>query len=599
MIWGLEGDSETTHRTRPDHKQNHPAPPQASNRKSQQRTATNYQVPPRFHSKAHEEVEAPHHAPTFTQTFHPLQINSTQTTQTLPASKQRKRDLGVPDHGPIDLTELVKPPHETPMFLPAFGSSGSSGFGPYGFDSRGFTGDMDPDWQNLLLVQDRLGRSAPDPFGSHGADQNYLRSHGFASSPTASNFLPSRSPIVLDPPSYLSQSSRNALSQYSPLSSIDTPMSHYTPTSSHDAPQRMSALEIAQKYRQQQMSQKPSQSMLPTPPNSSSPIWSSGFSPQESLWSPELVAPLPWPDNSNQRGYDHVGLYPDSFSQLRRAGNVQHTQARPPARDTSQAQTVMNHSTNSRELHAPFRNSPLSQNYHFLDSRLLDAMNRLAISQPPARSPQNTQTALLQRSPAPLQPPPNTPYASLNSGQSKIEPSSGPGLATPPSPASPNPRTRSISHQHPRSIPLARLVQRRLSSVPEEEFSVISEHSAPPPHRQRSQLSSSVSAPEGFNSVSDMKAHHANRPFAPTGPPGSTIVDTHKANMDHNPGKSLILEVLVALTHSDSGAKDDDFGRNQRGGRGRGRGGRRARGKNTGHVANGPERANGGMIVRS
>ncbi|KAF8894050.1 hypothetical protein BD779DRAFT_1504966 [Infundibulicybe gibba] len=31
-------------------------------------------------------------------------------------------------------------------------------------------------------------------------------------------------------------------------------------------------------------------------------------------------------------------------------------------------------------------------------------------------------------------------------------------------------RTRSLSHQHPRSIPLARLIQRRLSSVPEEDM---------------------------------------------------------------------------------------------------------------------------------
>jgi hypothetical protein len=200
---------------------------------------------------------------------------------------------------------------------------------------------------------------------------------------------------------------------------------------SHPPPRRISAIEIAQKFRQQQ-------SLLPTPPTSSSPQWSSNFSPyQDSLLSPEAIilsslSPDIQQDIAQQLRrsvYEHVA---NSFNDACLAPAAQiEPDIGIQAMGSYNQDSLRN--TRSRRSYAQAGNiptSPLSDGAH-------------------PRPPPNT----------PL--PPVPPSRGSDSSHKRLHTNSVEAPAS--SPASPA-ESRILHH---RSIPLSRLVQRRLSAVPE------------------------------------------------------------------------------------------------------------------------------------
>jgi hypothetical protein len=215
-----------------------------------------------------------------------------------------------------------------------------------------------------------------------------------------------------------------------------------------NAAQRPSAMEIAQQYRQRQEFRLKQQASLPTPPSSSSPQWSSNFSPyQYPSVSPEM-------DIQNTLGLPH---------------NTQ--QAQRPFIDAShQARFLYDRQDSNIEtrffdgdggcgsmLSHHDRDVPSAVNPHPSDisggfANYLRDLHALASQQPRYAS-----TAELPLTAA---------RHPVNTGRTFVS-------VAPPSPESPGSRSRSISYQQPRSVPLARLIQRRLSSVPEEELSVL------------------------------------------------------------------------------------------------------------------------------
>ncbi|KAG1737705.1 hypothetical protein EDB19DRAFT_1717410 [Suillus lakei] len=226
-----------------------------------------------------------------------------------------------------------------------------------------------------------------------------------------------------------------------------------------NAAQRQSAMEIAQQYRQRQEFRLKQQAGLPTPPSSSSPQWSSSFSPyQYPSVSPEM-------DIQNTLGLPH---------------HIQ--QAQRPFLDAShQARLLYDRQDNNVDTRFFDGNGGCGSMFSHHDRDIPSAVTRhpsdvsdgltnylrdlqaLASQQPRYTSTTEPHLAAAARHP-------------VSTGRTVVS-------VAPPSPESPGSRSRSVSYQQPRSVPLARLIQRRLSSVPEEELSGLADTSSASAYR--------------------------------------------------------------------------------------------------------------------
>ncbi|KAK0461279.1 uncharacterized protein EV420DRAFT_1746620 [Desarmillaria tabescens] len=195
---------------------------------------------------------------------------------------------------------------------------------------------------------------------------------------------------------------------------------------------RMSAIDIAHQYRVKQL-----QCALPTPPNSSEPQWSPYFS-----------------ANSNDILYNDYDP-PMPFDRFQR-----------PVLE------VRNPDAELRRFVIERMNNPDI----FIDDPPVFPVRS---SRPTIHRPMYSRDSqgFFEMSPPPPGPPPNSPLPPTPSAYAS-KPSRNTSM--PPSPTSPEFQNhfRTISRQ-PRSIPLARLIQRRLSAVPEEDVEGFLEPATP------------------------------------------------------------------------------------------------------------------------
>ncbi|PSR98935.1 hypothetical protein PHLCEN_2v4255 [Hermanssonia centrifuga] len=627
MIWGLEGDDVSHSRPRSDatHAPHHTTVRKATGR--QQQT----QAPPRFHAhKLKDEVASPSFA-----RMPQAKEDPRENTQQMAAlrlqhkeNEQPEYEYSLPAHGPIDLTNIIRPRSAgitANAYVSEFDFPNNLLYGVTGQDSQPYRSshDLDLHWQRLLLTQQGLRNSALSApnFSPNDDLVDYLQPS--LSSLSLSSLASSRSPIILDPPSQMSQ-----YPQRIPSQNMSSPRN----VSFSQSPHRMSALEIAQNYRQKQLSQEHQakhHAMLPTPPSSSSPLWSQGFSPyQESLLSPEVLAASSLSNltvnrvSSAQQHRQHPLLQQaNSLSQIRQTGydRLGYSNFGIGKNHVTKPLLLPNARMQGR---TNYEDTPFSSNAP--DLSILNKMHR---PQQPKRSflPSSPVTIISQHSPVqPPRPPPNSPLASRLKPQ---EPrNEGPStVVTPLSPQSPKPRLRSISQQHPRSIPLTRLIQRRLSSVPEEDAA--DNDSSPPcadgPSTQRTRSHSIGSAINPLDTFSTIRMA-GNTLFAPRSQDNDSVF----AGMDrvaHTPetapsvklpgkqGKAIPVDPKVKSSKGkpeDGGSTGNTLTENaargpkgSRGhGRGRGGGGKGRKGRPLDFApaaVNGPERVNGGMTVRS
>ncbi|OBZ68125.1 hypothetical protein A0H81_11738 [Grifola frondosa] len=509
---------------------------------------------------------------------------------------------------PIDLTTLLRQRDEYPAKgnYPDYDFNTQS-HSPDGRDLRIYdlANEVGLDWRTLLLEQERLGKS------------------GLSSSrsPYVNEVRDQPQPLMVASPS----SSLSAAGSFRFPIILEHLAGHLPPNT---GPRRLSALEIAQKYRQQQL-QHHQQNFLPTPPSSSSPIWSSRFSPyQGSVFSPELLAAsglskmspsilhstLPLPDPPHR-------LPQVSRSQLNNLGFTTRKipSLAPPAQisDSYKYQTCATSGRTSNAMSA-----------HLLpDNASIQTRRTSNLSSPVARSPAHPR------------PPPNTPLAvasspyNLKYSDNRTQPSI---MATPPSPSSPDPHSRTISHQQPRSIPLSRLIQRRLSAVPEEDYVSSTEYVHPFPYSiwAYSPCSHSLIEPQIATAsairrlLSPTSVQQTNlRTSSPAN--GMFVAQSKTSNFaaeDLLPLEDGSVQAMVRLPGAGSkigytnrngssglngrndsvqhgGSHKDNTPKRVENTRGRGQKrngrGRKGRGAAAGNVVNGPERVDGGLMVKS
>ncbi|KAH8107901.1 hypothetical protein BXZ70DRAFT_913144 [Cristinia sonorae] len=526
MIWGLEGEEAYNNRNQSD------SPSRiTSHRKTAPRSTPN-QVPPRF-QRSDEQARASYPAALAlpdqgVQYLSPL--GPQHTTLHKPMS-HADIDLSLPGHGPIDLSNVLRPR----LNLPDICGQKLNGNKRGGLrDSIGYNDEsVAGDWQAALQAQDMLnGPSFRHPSMSELGD--YL--------------VPSLTPSV----STSSVSSLQSLVHPHSTPSLDSidRFSHVSSQALASAtPRRMSALEIAQNYRQQQMHQK---SMLPTPPNSSSPIWSSRFSPyQGSLVSPDLLA------GSNLSGKHILSHRPD----LLQHGNPQllppHSS---PVIDLNSLKVHLGVSSLAPAAHIrdpTLKIHDLSSPIFNHDKIVIDPMrNHLRGQKHLTGSLASLPSPMSGRSPAPPRPPPNTPMVSAplsRSGRSydATHARTSRAIGAPLSPTSPDHRPRVSQQQQPRTAPPSQVLERRLPSVPEEDN-----------HTQ----------------------HQKGKPFTPQSTSNGTRGNPPRG---HHEGPS------------DTVSRGARGARGHRAARGIGRG-KRGHARQVSHVTrNGPERVDGGLTVRS
>ncbi|KAG8213737.1 hypothetical protein J3R82DRAFT_10442 [Butyriboletus roseoflavus] len=229
---------------------------------------------------------------------------------------------------------------------------------------------------------------------------------------------------------------------------------------------RQSPIEVAQQYRHQQLYRQALQkqkfqvqNFLPTPPNSSSPQWSSHFSPYLtycSTFSPELVGstehPVPVPSQKYRSGAN-ASQYLRHVYDGHEHGNVNNFDK---STNISPAKTPL----------VPNVKSTASLRQSSSSSTLAKYINQLQALSPIAHF-------------SPLQPvpPPNISLSQLPSADESTVGSfrgvyHSSVVPTPPSPESPQTLSRGASH-NARSIPPTRPMQRHLSSVPEEDSALL------------------------------------------------------------------------------------------------------------------------------
>ncbi|KAH9048318.1 hypothetical protein EDB84DRAFT_1556949 [Lactarius hengduanensis] len=220
-----------------------------------------------------------------------------------------------------------------------------------------------------------------------------------------------------------------------------------SPEVSQATSRRMTAMELAHQYQQQQLLKMQQQSLLPTPPNSSSPLWSSEFSPYNhqsvspvSLRHQVVQEQLQDPETSNQLRY---------LMRERLGRNIMHDHEIPHLVPPPQINPVPRPDYSSYELDPAtsqaLTNFLATQDYQHLSplsSEVLLPVSRTTQTLPGYLGHDARRYA--------------APHRDALSSPSHEEFRYARGHS---------------QHQIPRSIPLARLMQRRLSSVPEEDSS--------------------------------------------------------------------------------------------------------------------------------
>ncbi|KAI0663512.1 hypothetical protein C8Q70DRAFT_906895 [Cubamyces menziesii] len=442
--------------------------------------------------------------------------------------------------------------------------------------------DLSPELQAMIFAQERL------------------RSHGLSPPMTTSNLGKSlKPPVSAEPSLSLLESIR---SSRSPIALDDlAPTSGYPHVLSSA---QLSALGLAQvqKYRQQQL-----QGLLPTPPSSSSPIWSSSFSPyQNGLLSPELLAA--------------AGL-----SQL----SPEYLQSMPGFETSQHALNIVPGMFDYRKMNlndlAPA--AQINGNANRLPPRLAAEYARRRAAPEPAIEYENEPGRHLSspargvgQSPVVPKPPPNTPYntASLYGTKGRAQ---GPTLVVPPSPTSPRETTATSLSQHARSIPLSKLMQRRLSIVPEEDYAPSADNGRTPARAHGQMTGAGASGlhlylsptgrpnvnPASFGMLGDaLSAQYGMTDI------GAATNKTHNitanVRLPSVPGKTSgpvgrgeAQAVKEAQRRHGSGPFVKDGGQRLESSRGRGqkRGGRGRRGRGGMSAIHGAERVDGGMMVKS
>ncbi|KAJ7163610.1 hypothetical protein C8R43DRAFT_919307, partial [Mycena crocata] len=213
-------------------------------------------------------------------------------------------------------------------------------------------------------------------------------------------------------------------------------------------PQRLTAIEIAHQYRAQHRPQ----TSLPTPPGSSSPQWTPFL--------PHYTDPFPPLDLHNL-----LPVKPPS--NVARQQFLQELQQPPSDLSQELRQFVLDRMRNPDRDYTGIR---------FSDSSTKD--QGLPVT-PHTASPTQYRKPTIDMSPPHPGPPPNSPLPPIPSSHTTRVRNF---IAAPPSPTSPDTRVQSRNPtRHLRSVPFARLLQRRLSSVPEEESGHYMEPYSPPP----------------------------------------------------------------------------------------------------------------------
>ncbi|KZT08344.1 uncharacterized protein LAESUDRAFT_811441 [Laetiporus sulphureus 93-53] len=364
---------------------------------------------------------------------------------------------------------------------------------------------------------------------------------------------------------------------------------------------RLSALDIAQQYRQQQLQQQ--QSLLPTPPNSSSPRWSSSFSPyQGSSLSPELLAASSLPKSS-----------PNLFqprSAISRQERPLHTRA--TALEISNNLGILGNSVDLALLSAlpqskSFANGSEPRSAYPSDGLPAISLSVYAQGQRIQQSNMIRPTKQAERSLAQPRPPPNTPLTSMRLRGPIVanRSSRSPATAVLPSPMSTNLHIRSLSHQQTRSIPLARLIQRRLSSVQEEDTTITSiqgSHAIQASFGQSRTRSRSSEEPIG-HTARVPQVHALSSPKSPLHDSGRQLREATIKLATNKQNHAVLCDALGEGTSRREDPKEiSSRSHDNSKGRGRGRGGRgrRGRGGQEGaRVINRPERVDGGLVVNT
>ncbi|KAF7361708.1 hypothetical protein MVEN_00514400 [Mycena venus] len=216
-------------------------------------------------------------------------------------------------------------------------------------------------------------------------------------------------------------------------------------------PQRLTAMEIAQQYRAQHRSQ----ISLPTPPGSSSPQWTPFMSHYADPFPPldihNLLPVQQQPNFDQPLLRESQDCPPDPSHELRK---FVYDQMRNPDLNLNRDYTSIDFG-DSGPMH---QKPPLTP--HVLSS------------------PSQYRSPTTNMSPRHPGPPPNSPLPPTPSTRTnRVR-----NFLVPPSPTSPDTHVQSRNFiRQPRSVPFARMLQRRLSSVPEEEAGHYMEPYSPPP----------------------------------------------------------------------------------------------------------------------
>ncbi|KAI0093252.1 hypothetical protein BDY19DRAFT_922931 [Irpex rosettiformis] len=601
IIWGLEGEESGRHRFEPSHGTANASSVSSAPHttpKPSFRTAQ-AKVPPRFNkvtTKSHQEAQ-PFVGMRTAQFAFPDSLHQPSAFGINSHPTPGDYEYVVPTHGPIDLSLLARPRSAMGLINSVYEDSKFSSNCAYPATDLRLSGnpeDLDVDWQTSSLTLDSIRNSMLSSQSFlYGGLGDYIQP---GSSYSVSSLASSRSPIILDPPSQLGYAARTARHSYSPLTSQNTLL--HTPVTTHQPSHRMSALEIAQKFRQQQLLHTQASVMLPTPPSSTSPLWSSGFSPyQESLWSPDV------------RGTS-LGPISPSLSQNRLT--APHLSGVPAAHTRGQPTTANTTDRNGRRKSAlPIGVDSLSRRIpeHAFSSNAIDLSLLNPICGPTAGERSSAHVlaiADLQASPVAPRPPPNTPLhtQTVKRHNSYVGNISSGALFDP---TLPNPRALNVNRQHPRSIPLNRLIQRRLSSVAEEGQPLL--------EKKQPRLSPSPDPrPPRFASMDEVTPNGGLRVLGPrftrqatdVNFAGEERVPSTKQYPDQAPTTSKLPAKQVrgqnvlprGCQHTDGGSTVSGNVEQPQKNKARGRNSRRGRHQSA-SVASGPERVDGGLTVRS
>ncbi|KAI0775715.1 hypothetical protein BD413DRAFT_471098 [Trametes elegans] len=520
-----------------------------------------------------------------------LQVNQGAAHRLPPQARPQPPDFILKHSEPIDLGRLVSSPPDlsNQLGLVDQNSRWQTSF-QHQLPTPDLVPDLSPELQAMLFAQERLRTQGPQPssLGVSGDLHGLLRSSAPASSPLSllESIQSSRSPIVLD--------------------NLTSPYGLYA----QGFPSQMVALDAAQKLRHQQLQS----GVLPTPPTSTSPLWSSRFSPyQGGVLSPELLAAAglsqlsphyltsqTWPTSldSSQKALRSVSGSIGNGTYAIRRTNMHDLD--PPA----QIENVAAHKLPPRLAAEYARRRAVPE--RSIDSQQLDTDFGHRLSSP---------VRGVAQSPMAPRPPPNTPYSASPYSIKRLDPRI---QAAPSSPTSPHDSHSLGLSQHARSIPLTKLVQRRLSIVPEEDYASSAESSRTPGTKMRA--AGGASGLHKFLS----QTRRANASAASLDLLGDTLGPLH--GMDDagaapersssiaaggkplgvpgracGPGAREAQAVKEVHRRQGSSNANKDGGQRGEGSRGRGqkRGGRGRRGRGGLNAMHGAERVDGGMVVKS